>query len=131
MRKSVPRDYTIDGKPYSVSISAGKIDREGDVHLRVTFRALYGTRSVCLVRGVTNRSYWHDYPDVESMRERSISLTPRVVCELVRLAHRAGWAPATVRSNFRVDVTRDDIRAIVAVSDPAANPASATTIPES
>jgi hypothetical protein len=117
MQRSKPRDYVIDGRPYAVTISAAHIDEERNVHLRVTFRALFGTRSVRTVRGITNRSFWHDYPHIEEMRAKSISLTPKAVCELVRLAHRAGWTPENCRSNFEFHTTTDDIRALAGSSD--------------
>ena len=117
MPKSKRRNYTIDGKPYAVYVSPGDVDHEDSIRLRVTFRALFGTRSVCLVRGLTNRSYWRDYPDIEQMRERSISLTPKIVCGLVRLAIRAGWSPEDAKSNFEFEATKDDVRALAVAND--------------
>ena len=122
MRKLKPRNFTIDGKPYAVSISAGEIDREQDVHLHVAFRALFGNRSVCLVRGLTNRSFWHDYPAIEEMREKSISITPKIVCDLVRLARRSGWSPESCKSNFEFLATKDDIRVLSASDDDGREP---------
>lgn len=114
MARPKPRNYTIDGKPYAISISGGEIDRDQNVHLHVTFRALFGYRSCCLLRGLVNRSYWHDYPNIEQMRAQSISLTPRIVCELVRLAHSKGWKPETDKANLELDATDDDFRTLIA-----------------
>src|SRR5579872_3624195 len=94
------RLYVIDGRDYAVSISDTGIDREGNIPLRVSFRAQFGSRSVCLVRGLTNRSFWHDYPEIEKMRAAAISITPKIVCDLIRLAHRKGWEPEKSKSNF-------------------------------
>jgi len=99
-----------DGKPYAVSISEGEIDAEGNVHLDITFRALFGNRSVCLVRGVTNRSYWQDYPAIDEMRARAVSVTPKVAYYLVRIAHARGWNPETCKSNFEMNASKADIR---------------------
>ena len=63
-----PRSYSVDGKDYAVSISDAALQPGGDVLLRVSFRAKFGSRSVCLVRGLTNRCFWHDYPETEKMR---------------------------------------------------------------
>jgi hypothetical protein len=125
MRKAKPRKYTIDGREYSVSISAGEVDEDQEVHLRVSFRALFGTRSVCLVRGVTNRSYWHDYPNVEKMRTDSIFLSPKVARALIHRAHSAGWSPETSKSNFEMLATKETIRAIIARTEKPAEPGAA------
>jgi len=117
MARPKPRLYTIDGKPYTISISQGEIDREQNVHLHVTFRAIFGERSFCLIRGLTNRLFWLDYPDIAQMRAKSVSLTPGIVCALVRLAHRTGWNPEDCKSNFEMYATNDDIRAFGAASD--------------
>ena len=112
MRKEKPRKYDVDGREYAVSISVGEIDEEDTVHLRITIRALFGNRSVCLVRGVTNRSFWHDYPYVEQMRKESISVTPKVVCGLISRAHSEGWNPEGSRTNFEMFTNKESIRAL-------------------
>jgi len=117
MHKSKPRRFYLEGREYAVSISAGDMDAQEDVHVRISFRALFGTRSVCLVRGVTNRSYWHDYPDIDIFVKESISLTPRIVRALIILAHSEGWDPETSNANFELFVTKDAIRAIPAATD--------------
>ena len=119
MRKAKPRRYTIDGREYAVSVSGGEVDEAQEVHLRISFRALFGSRSVCLVRGVTNRSFWHDYPNVEKMRSESNSLSPKIVCVLIRRAHLEGWSPETSKSNFEMFATKETIRAIVVRTEAA------------
>ncbi len=79
------------------------------VLMRVTFRAQFGTRSVCLVRGITNQSAYES--SREEMKKR-ISITPRVVCEMIRQAHRAGWDPVGSRKNFECAVDREVVRGI-------------------
>ena len=114
MRKEKPRKYVVADREYAVSISVGKIDKEDNVHMRISFRAHFGNRSVCLVRGVTNRSFWHDYPEVEQMRKDSISVTPKVVCALIAQAHSAGWNPETSKTNFELVVSKESIRELAA-----------------
>jgi hypothetical protein len=80
--------------------------------LRVTVKAQYGVRAVCLVRGLSRRSFWHDFPDVEQARNEAISITPKVVCGLIRLALERGWEPEVSRSNFNLAVDRDVVRAL-------------------
>jgi hypothetical protein len=116
MPKSTGRIYRIEGREYAVSISAGKIDKAGDVPVRISMRANFGKRSFSLVRGVTNRSFWDDYPYIEEMRKVSISLTPRIVCRLIALAHARGLSPETSKSSFQFVATRETIRAIGGVT---------------
>ncbi|MDB5335928.1 MAG: hypothetical protein JWN70_1547 [Planctomycetaceae bacterium] len=112
MPKAKARNYQIEGQEYAVSISGGKINADGDVPLRISIRAHYGHRSFCLVRGVTNRSFWHDYPNIEEMRKNAISLAPRQACDLIALAHRLGWNPVVSRSNFEFVATKETIQAV-------------------
>jgi hypothetical protein len=112
-RPKKARPYVVDGKDYSVAISDTKVDDDGNVPLRISFRAEFGNRSVCQVRGVTNRSFWHDYPQNEAMRAAAISITPQVISELIRFAHRQGWDPVASRSNFELLADRDDIKKLL------------------
>ncbi|WP_254512924.1 hypothetical protein [Anatilimnocola floriformis] len=97
------RPYAIDGRDYSVSISATAIDFDGNVPLCVSFRAEFGNRSVCQVRGLTNRSFWHDYPE----NTPRISLTPKIVCQLIRYAHVQGWDPVGSKSNMELSADQE------------------------
>jgi len=112
MPRAKGRKHRIDGRQYFVSVSGGEIDAENNVHLRIAIQADFGHRSYCIVRGVTNRSFWHDYPNVELMRENSISVTPRVVSNLIALAHSEGWNPEVSKSNFELFATRETIRGL-------------------
>ena len=112
MPKAKGRVFQIDGREYAVAISPGGFDEGGNVRLRISIRAHFGNRSFCLVRGVTNRSFWHDYPDIEEMRKASISIGPRQACGFVALAHSMGWKPEASKSNFELQATKEIIRAI-------------------
>jgi hypothetical protein len=102
--------FEIDGRDYLVSISAARYDAKLNVvPMRVTFRAQFGTRSVCLVRGITNQSFYES--SREEMKKR-ISITPKVVCEMIRAAHRAGWDPEGSRTNFEWIVDREVVRTV-------------------
>jgi hypothetical protein len=104
--------YTVDGRAYLVSVSPADLDEEDNVRLRVTFRAEFGARSVCLVRGLTNRAYWQDHSEFEKYNATVISITPQIVCGLIRLAHQAGWDPEASKSNFEFLADRDVVRAL-------------------
>jgi hypothetical protein len=106
------RPYTVDGRDYTASISTAGVDNEKNIQLRVSFHAQFGNRSVCLVRALTNRSFWHDYPEIEKMRSAAISITPKIICGLIRLAHREGWDPEVSKSSFELSANRDVVRAL-------------------
>ena len=111
-RSKANRPFVVDGREYLVSISDGGFDAEDRVIVRITFRARAGG-GVCLVRGITNRSFWMDYPfDVQKWRAKVISITPRVLCELIRLVHRKGWEPQKSRANFELVVDRETAGAL-------------------
>jgi len=111
------RIYQFEGREYAVSISAAKLDEQGNVALHISIRADFGTRSFCTVRGVTNRSFWHDYPDIEEMRKIAISITPRHLSALIARAHSSGWNPGASKSNFELLATRMDIQALIGQDD--------------
>jgi len=113
------RIYRVGGREYAVSIRGGKLDTLGDVPLSISIRAHFGTRSCCTVRGLTNRWFWHDYPDIEKMRQVAISITPRHVCALIAMTHSRGWNPDASKSNFNLPATREDIRALIPQDDAA------------
>jgi len=110
MPKAKGRIVHVDGQSYEVSVSAGSIDEEQNVPLRISIRAQFGSQGFCVVRGVTNRSFWHDYPNIEEMRAASISVGPRQLCGLIALARSQGWDPSTSKSTFELNATRDTIR---------------------
>ena len=91
-----------------MSISDTGFDQKFNVRMRVTFRAQFGTRSVCLMRGLTNQSHYENREELE----KRISITPKVVCELIRQAHREGWDPEGSRTNFEWFVDREVVRGI-------------------
>jgi len=103
------KPFKVDGRDYLVPISDAGFDGQLRVCMRVTFRAQFGTRSVCLVRGITNQSSYESSP--QEMKKR-ISITPKVVCEMIREAHRAGWDPVGSRTNFEWVVDREVVREI-------------------
>ena len=99
------RIYHVEGREYAVAISGGELDPQGNVPLRISIRAHFGTQSFCTVRGITNRSFWHDYPDIKEMRGIAISITPRYVCALIAWAHSSGWNPDVSKSNCELQAT--------------------------
>lgn len=109
MPKAKGRIVHVEGQCYEASVSAGPIDAEHNVSLRISIRALFGHQGFCVVRGLTNRLFWHDYPNVGEMRVASISVGPRELCGLIALARSAGWDPVTSKSTFELAATRDTI----------------------
>jgi len=105
MPKSKSKAYSVDGNSYTVSVGECGHDSGGGVRMSVTLKAEYGTGSYCVVEGMVNREYWHDYPDFDPAR--TISITPRVVCEIIRYAHNAGWSPTDVKSNCRIHLDKE------------------------
>jgi hypothetical protein len=57
------------------------------------------------------------------MRAAAISITPKIICELIRHAHQAGWDPDLSKSNFELSGDRDSIRALGADVHSPLNPA--------
>ena len=112
MPKSKGKSYNVAGNPYVVSIGVRDITDAGEVRISLTVRAEYGEKSFCKIRGLVNRSYWHDYPDVEEMRKQSIAITPAIVCKLIRQAHQSGWNPVESKSDFVMDIDNHEFKKI-------------------
>ncbi len=96
-RRTRPKPLIVDGEPYLYWIRELRYDSNGAVPLRVVVRADFGTRSFCTINGLSNREYWHDYPDWNPAA--CISLTPGVVCQLIRYTRTQGWEPTESRTN--------------------------------
>ena len=114
-RKSNRKSYFVDGDNYVASITECGYDETGAVRLRITVTAEFGTNSTCILEGLTNREFWHDYPDYDP--GQTISITPKTVCELIRYARRNGWDPISSRSNQRIQLTNELLAEIVADTD--------------
>jgi hypothetical protein len=110
----------VDGQSFLLSIADGKIDQEGNVPIQITCRAEFGARSVCLIRGLTNRSFWHDYPEIEEMRANAISITPKVACDLIRHARQLGWDPEACKSNFEMAADHELLKMLHSSNPPDA-----------
>ena len=104
MPKSKRKGYSVDDNSYTVSVHECGYESSGGVKMAVTIKAEYGTGSFCIVEGMVNREYWHDYPDFSPTR---ISITPRVVCEIIRHAHSTGWNPTYDKSNCRIQLDNE------------------------
>ena len=99
-------------QPYLYAVSARGMDENENVIMCVTIRADYGSRSVCIFRGILNRSYWHDYPEIEKTMQGTISITPAIVSKLIDYAHANGWDPVTSRSNIELVVDNDLVKSL-------------------
>jgi hypothetical protein len=102
---------TVDGKPYEASLNATYPDDSGPIAIRVTIRADYGHRSVCIFRGFTNLEYWFNYGEYDP--EKVIAITPRVIADLIRFAHTQGWDPDRSKSNVEIEADNSVIRQLM------------------
>jgi hypothetical protein len=99
-RRQRQKPVIVDGEPYLYWIRELPFDDADAVPLRVVLRADFGTRSFCTITGLTNREYWHDFPIWDP--DVTISVTPKVVCNLIRFARTQGWNPVSTRTNFSI-----------------------------
>ncbi len=89
---------TIDGRRFYYRVNELPFDESGAVPLQVGIRADFGTKSYCKVTGLTNREYWHDFPDWDP--DAIIQITPRIFRKLILYGLSTGWDPASSHSNF-------------------------------
>ncbi|QDU46031.1 hypothetical protein Mal52_45280 [Symmachiella dynata] len=107
------KKYEVDGNSYTVAVTVKDIDSDNGVHLRITIRAEFGNRSFCSVTGLVNRSFWHDYPAIEEMRKRSISITPSVVCKIIRHVRKGMWQPDQESANRNYEIDNEVLASLV------------------
>lgn len=110
MQKRVFRrkPFTVDNQRYEASLTANDADA---VQLRLTIRAAFGTRSFCTFNGLQNFDYYHNYGNWDDID--SISITPRMVCSLIRYARRNGWELDSSKSNHQIDLTNQDAKSLL------------------
>src|SRR6476620_11899570 len=95
------KPFVIAGNPYRISLTA-RFEKDPDpVSIRVTIQAYYGQRSTCIVRGLHNYDYWDNYGCDPSLIQ-PFAVTPKVLCQIVQLAHDRGWDPVNSKSNCEV-----------------------------
>lgn len=107
------RPFQVDGREYAVTIAAAGRDSEENVQMRVTIRAQFASRSVCVLRGLTKRAYWVDYPNFDVQGAGAISITPQAICVLIRHARQQGWNPEASKSNFELTIDNEVFRALM------------------
>lgn len=121
------KKLVVDGRHYEASVTC--VSRHNEpICLRVTFRARFGHRSFCIIRGLKNYGfYWnYDYwsdPAFSEPRDL-ISVTPRLLTELIRHAHHQGWSPDDVKSNYDIELSNEEAKALLADRDAARREAS-------
>ncbi len=118
-RKAKRKSYAVDGENYVASITECGFDESGAVRLHVTVTAEFGTNSTCILEGLTNRKFWHDYPNFDP--DRTISITPKAICQLIRFARSNGWDPLSCRSNQRMQLTNECFARIIAANSGCSN----------
>jgi hypothetical protein len=109
--KSKLKHYVVDDLAYTACINENGTTADWGVKLSVAIKAEYGTRSLCVVNGMVNRGYWMDYPDFDPAK--AFSITPRVVCELIRHALCDGWSPMANKSQHQVHLENEDLLKII------------------
>ena len=103
--------FSVDGMPYIACVSSNGRTDDGGVRLRVIIAAEYGFKSLCIVSGMVNRDYWYDFPNID--RNKTYSITPRVVCEIIRYALGNGWSPSGSKTQTRLNLDNDGLSAII------------------
>jgi hypothetical protein len=107
--------FTVDEQAYQVSIS---VNVEEVPQLCVTIRADYGKRSCCIIRGLKNYNCFWNYgeynkEDFSEMRD-TIEVTPKMIAALIQHAKEQGWSPDTSKSNFNLEMTNTQAKALLA-----------------
>ncbi|TWU60881.1 hypothetical protein Poly51_11630 [Rubripirellula tenax] len=118
MRKRVLRNkpMVFDGQRYLASVSATYDDEV--VHLRVTIRADFGTRSFVVIKGLQNFDYFHHYghwtnQDYSETKD-TIEITPRVLAVLIQHARNNGWSPESEKTNRHLELTNVNAKSLLA-----------------
>ena len=109
--KSKQRRLVVDELPYIACVSENGYTNDGGIKLRVIVQAGYGHESLCVIAGMVNRDYWRDFPDYDP--ENTFSITPRVICELIRFALTNGWSPTESKTQTMVELDNDGLFAIM------------------
>jgi hypothetical protein len=114
-RNKQRRRLTVNDRPYTAWIICDRIDEAGNAHIHVTLRAEYGTRSFCLIRGLTNFHYWsYDWWSANAVCPEPVAVTPRVLSRLIPWAHDARWNPADSKSNCHLQLSPEECRQMTA-----------------
>jgi hypothetical protein len=108
--KRVP--LIVDELPYIACVSRDGRTADGGVRIRVIIQAEYGLRPRCVVGGMVNREYWLDFPNNDM--ERTFTITPRVICEIIRYSLSNGWDPNTMKTQAAIELDNDGLFAILA-----------------
>lgn len=99
-------------QPYLYAVADRGMDENENVIVTVTIRADYASWSVCIFRGIRNRSYWQDYPDLEKIKTGTVPITPAVVSKLIDYARGEGWDPETSRSNIELTIDNEFVNSL-------------------
>ena len=109
--KSKRKNLVVDDLKYTSCVNEAGYTEDGAVKLNVAVRAEYGTKSLCIIEGMANREYWSDYPNYDP--SRTFSITPRVICEIIRHALQNGWDPNERKSDIRIQLNNEGLRKLI------------------
>ena len=110
--KSKRKHYVVDDQPYTACVNENGTTPDWGVKLSVAIKAEYGSHSLCLIKGMVNREYWNDYPNFD--HAKTFSITPRVICGLIRHALKNGWDPVGSKSQCNIQLDNKVLLAIIA-----------------
>ncbi|MEL7496475.1 MAG: hypothetical protein AAFN77_02615 [Planctomycetota bacterium] len=105
--KSKQKRLVVDELPYFACVSENGRTEDGGVKLRVIIQADYGYESLCVIAGMVNRDYWMDFPNLDI--ENMFTITPRVICELIRHALHHGWSPTKSKTQELIKLDNDGL----------------------
>ncbi|MEM8945479.1 MAG: hypothetical protein AAGD11_09860 [Planctomycetota bacterium] len=104
MPKKGLRKLVIDGKGFYVSVKGRALTDAGDVPLSFVVHLEGNDRAKLLIKGITSRDYWIDFPDIEKYSDRALTLTPKSIVAVIRHCIAEGWEPdGTGQTNVQLD----------------------------
>jgi hypothetical protein len=106
----------VDGKPYRVWLTATY--RREFYQLRLLVRANFGAMSSAAIEGLRNFSRWEHYgywwSEDFNATTKTIAVTPRLIAVLIRHALGAGWNPDQIKSQFQLEISNVEAKALLA-----------------
>ena len=104
MPKKGLRKLVINQRRYFASVSGGRINESGDVPISFVVHPDGNDRAKLIVKGITSRDYWYDFPDTEKTQELGVAITPKNMVCVIEHCLAEGWDPdGTGQTNFSID----------------------------
>lgn len=87
------RKLVVDGQTYFVSLSGKRLDAAGNVPISFVAHLEGNDATKLVVKGITSRRFWHDYPNAEQFVDGVFRVTPRIAVTIIRHGISQGWDP--------------------------------------